>query len=552
MSDDTYADTFDEEIDNPPVGASNLPTDEDNIPADTMYVICAGVEDNKLRSSAFWNVMIVLKRRGFTVDGIIALLEKYPDGIAKKYYGRLRDEVGHVYGKIKNEQAAQSLPSEISFVSQADFLKGFVPPDYIVDGVLQRRFLYSLTGVTSGGKTALALLLARAVGSTDPLAMFGCCGVENGKVVYFVGENPDDVRARVIGANSKRDDDPDTDCINYVVGVFNIEEMRDRLIAEAQRLGGLDLVIIDTSAAYFLKDDENSNPQMGAHARVLRSLTTLPGGPCVLALCHPIKHANDPSQLMPRGGGAFIAEVDGNLTVWKHDDELVEFHHSAKFRGPGFEPMTFRMEKITTTALVDSKGRLIPTVQAVYISEEEEAEQSAKVRKDEDQLLLVLHDNPERSVADLARACGFILGTGEPHKSKVKRTIDRLVAAKLAKAGRGGWVLTEEGHKAAKKILDDEEEILEDRGGATGSNKEQPFYALRGEKSRPTVPCAHCGQTGDVYKFVDGRVPKDKRRYMDLHEYCAEPYYTGKPRPTGNGSQWPADLLDIDDDDRPL
>ena len=46
-----------------------------------------------------------------------------------------------------------------------------------------------------------------------------------------------------------------------------------------------------------------------------RTLTTLPGGPCVLVLCHPIKHVSEPEQLLPRGGGAFLAEVDGNLTA---------------------------------------------------------------------------------------------------------------------------------------------------------------------------------------------------------------------------------------------
>src|SRR5262249_47295470 len=149
--------------------------------------------------------------------------------------------------------------------------------------------------------------------------------------------------------------------------------------------------------------------------------------------------------------------------------------------------------KITTTALVDSKGRLLPTVQAVHISEEEEAQQSAKVRKDEDQLLLELHDNPDRSQADLARACGFMLASGEPHKSKVKRTADRLVAAKLVKPGRSGyWALTDEGRKAAKKFEEEDDETVKDRGGATGRKKAQPFHALRGMKQRPTVPCVHC------------------------------------------------------------
>jgi hypothetical protein len=32
--------------------------------------------------------------------------------------------------------------------SSAQFVAGFIPPDYIVDGLLQQGFLYSLTGQT--------------------------------------------------------------------------------------------------------------------------------------------------------------------------------------------------------------------------------------------------------------------------------------------------------------------------------------------------------------------------------------------------------------------
>src|SRR5215470_3945640 len=44
--------------------------------------------------------------------------------------------------------------------SSAEFVAGFVPPDYVVVGLLQRRFLYSNTGQTGAGKTAVTLRLA--------------------------------------------------------------------------------------------------------------------------------------------------------------------------------------------------------------------------------------------------------------------------------------------------------------------------------------------------------------------------------------------------------
>ena len=213
------------------------------------------------------------------------------------------------------------------------------------------------------------------------------------------------------------------------------------------KLGGqIDLIVVDTSAAYFPGDNENDNPQMGNHARNLRRLTELPGGPTVLVLCHPAKHVSEPSQLLPRGGGAFIAELDGNLTLWKTDD-LAELSHN-KIRGPGFEPMTFRLEKIVCAELVDTKGRCIPSVRAVAVSEKDQEAIGHAARSEEDLLLVAMLD-PSQSVAQLAIKCGW-LTNGNPAKSKAHRRLVALEKAGLVKKGRGGiWELTDKGRAAA-------------------------------------------------------------------------------------------------------
>jgi hypothetical protein len=503
-----------------------------DIPADTMRVIRDGVANG--RSNAFFNVVLVLKRRGFEVTDVIDLLEQHPEGIAKKYEGRLQQEVERIWRKLKDTDD-EPAPATIVMLTQAEFLADFIPPDYLVDGILQRHFAYSLTAITGHGKTALALLLARTVGCADPAACFGSHAAEKGVIVYFVGENPDDVRCRIIGTSSTRNDDPSRDRIHYIPGVFNIEDMRAQLVAMIEKIGGVDLIFVDTSAAYFLKDDENSNPQMAEHARMLRNLTTLPGGPCVVALCHPIKNANDPLQLVPRGGGAFLAAMDGNLTLWKHDEDLATLHHSDKWRGPGFEPITFKLEKISTEKLVDSKGRQLPTVHAVAISEAEEQEQEANAERDEDQLMAVLGSgNRRRSLAELAETCGWFFGNGEPYKSKVQRVLRRLIDARLVKRVRGGkYKLTKEGiEETGLGADDDSETVVDDRGGAISK---EPFRAAQGAKQRDTVPCMLCGLLGEVYRCADARLPKGKRHYADLHPDCAEGYFTGgrSRRPKG-------------------
>ena len=342
-------------------------------------------------------------------------------------------------------------------LSKADFIGGFIPPDYLIDGMLQRRFVYSLTGQTGHAKSAIALLVSELVSSTDPdLRYFGVHEVFKGRVCYFVGENPDDIRMRVIGADSKRNGGPDPliDHIVFIPGVFNISEMFAELERQMKVVGSFELIVVDTSAAYFLGNEELSNTQMGTHARMLRRLTELPGGPCVLVLCHPIKHAIEPSQLLPRGGGAFLAEVDGNLTAWKHDNSLIELHHSDKFRGPGFEPISLRVERITAAGLVDARGRMIPTVRAVVISQTEEDRETTKTREDDDILLAKMLEHSASSIADLAKACGWMSANGEPHKSKVHRALDRMMTKErpaLVKKQRGQWQLTEEGKKVARE-----------------------------------------------------------------------------------------------------
>ena len=43
--------------------------------------------------------------------------------------------------------------------------------------------------------------------------------------------------------------------------------MQDRIRAEIKQVGPVSLIIVDTAAAYFEGNDENSNTQFGDHAR---------------------------------------------------------------------------------------------------------------------------------------------------------------------------------------------------------------------------------------------------------------------------------------------
>jgi hypothetical protein len=207
--------------------------------------------------------------------------------------------------------------------------------------------------------------------------------------------------------------------------------------------------VIDTSAAFFEGDEPNNNAQQGAHAQLLRTLINLPGGPCVLANCHPVKNATA-DNLVPYGGGAFLNEVDGNLTCSKND-AAIELHWQGKFRGPDFAPITFQVKTVTHQDLKDSKGRLVPTVIASYLSETAQADMAKAARSHEDMLLAEIERNGKASLTGLAVALGWYLKNGEAHKMQVKRAADALLKDKLITRDRDGFALTEKGRKALKQ-----------------------------------------------------------------------------------------------------
>lgn len=271
--------------------------------------------------------------------------------------------------------------------SSSEFIDGFVPPDYLIDGLLQRRYLYSITAQTGSGKTAICILISAYVALGLHL---GNNETARGRVLYFAGENPDDIRMRWTAMAQQFGIDPSEMEVYFVPGAQKLSQIISRIAQEMEERD-LSLVVIDTSAAYYEGDDENNNVQAGAHARRLRELVKLPGGPTVLVCCHPTKNAGD-DNLVPRGGGAFIAEVDGNLTC-KKNGNVVELHWLGKFRGPEFSPLQFQLETVTHERLKDSRGRLIPTVVARPLSEESKQAMAASSRRDEDQLLKAIAEN---------------------------------------------------------------------------------------------------------------------------------------------------------------
>jgi hypothetical protein len=360
----------------------------------------------------------------------------------------------HLGAKANGAGSDQAKPAP-NLVTAKSFVAGFKPPQYEIDGLLRRGCVYSLTAPTGHGKTAISLCLEAHLALGRNL---NDRHVEQGNAVYFAAENADDVKCRMILMADRMGLDLDSLPMHFVEGGFNIEDWTDHIRGQVEAIGGCSSVTIDTGPAFLAAcgfADENDNMQALKFALTLRGLTRLPGNPVVLIPTHPVKNASR-ENLLPRGGGAFLGEMDGNLTLWAEGErETTELHWAGKLRGPSFDPIVFALEKGSCDGLVDTKGRRIPSVWA-YQADQRRAESAAsRQREDEDALLIVMHNAPDHNLASWAEHLGWISpSNGEPLKPRVHRTLERLKAEKLVTQKRGRWLLTAPGKREAERLAE--------------------------------------------------------------------------------------------------
>jgi hypothetical protein len=318
--------------------------------------------------------------------------------------------------------------------------------------------MYSLTAPTGTGKTAVALLLMQCVAAG---AAFSERAVDPGAVLYCAGENPDDLRHRMIAAADNAFGGLALDRMHVYEpsGPQSLLQRVAEMKAYAERIGGLRLVIVDTAAAFFEGDNENDNTQAGNYARELRAaLCNLSGRPAVIVLAHPIKRPANAADCLPRGGGAFIAEVDGNLTLWGQDGEIA-LHWAGKFRGAEFAPIPLALESVETSSVKDAKGRPVKTVIARE-GNAQEAENAAGRRQREVEQIMVALARIGRShgVMHLGQVAGLLEVGGKqaqrgPYQAVV-RHVAQLKADKLIQEAGGVFSITPSGRNWVRALTD--------------------------------------------------------------------------------------------------
>lgn len=351
-------------------------------------------------------------------------------------------------------------PPQLQVVGARTFLQRFKPLETLVDGLpTPRGGIVAVTGPTGSGKTTVMAQLAVALRRGLPFAgretMDGGVGV-----LWLAGENPDDFAMHLLATVQHMGLQPGhlsnpADPVNLWVipGTFDVLQHIDYLdnVVSGQ-MDNVGAVFVDTSAAFYTGQDENDNVAMRRHASILRELATLPGKPTVFVLCHPVKTANM-DNLIPRGGGAFLAEIDANLTLSKDAAGIVTLHWAGKIRGTPFDPIRFEMVPVELQGHLDSRGRPIYSTAARHIPDERAEALEAKALDDENRLLIAMQRKPGGSVAELAMAAGMTVGGGTPNKSKVHRLLIQTQQQGLTKKSRAGvWGLTGKGREALSEV----------------------------------------------------------------------------------------------------
>jgi len=318
-------------------------------------------------------------------------------------------------------------------------------PEWVVGGILPRGSLYALTAKPGHGKTAVATLLQLCIASGTSFARRT---VHKGQVLVLCGENPEDYALRLVATLQALGlDHGVVDSIGVIPGSFAIGALPDTLRAGIAAFGEVVAVFVDTSAAYFGGEEENSNVDMRAHASHLRALCRLPGNPVVVVLCHPHKNPTK-DNLLPRGGSAFVGEIDGNLTLWMEERGVTSLHWHEKIRAVGFEPLSFELVH-QQIVISDANGQ--PTrgdsVAAVHIEAAREGELADRALDDENQVLRAMGRKADATVRELTDACHFT------STSKTHGLLGKLAEAKLVQhTRRERYALTRVGKVAAKDL----------------------------------------------------------------------------------------------------
>lgn len=161
------------------------------------------------RSEQFHHVAGWLKDLGYTVEAIEALLGRYPNGIARKYQGRLRPEIERCFGKTigRGEQMRSAGQDGSSPKADAALIEVHwhgeddqaVARSMLVKGLLPERGKALVSGQWGTFKTFVVLDLAGSV--MTGLAFAGREVRRRGGILFVAAEGASEIAIRLGGCD---------------------------------------------------------------------------------------------------------------------------------------------------------------------------------------------------------------------------------------------------------------------------------------------------------------------------------------------------------------
>jgi hypothetical protein len=326
-------------------------------------------------------------------------------------------------------------------------------PEFLVDGLIARNYVYALTALTGAGKTSLLIHLSYCIAEGRD---FAGRKVKPGRVLYLVGENPDDTVPRFLVTAHAMKLKASHPNLCMTIERFDLNNIAEIIGEKVKALGDVALIIVDTGPAFLSMvggTDENSNDDMLKFARTLRSVKdAMPGGPAIIAAMHPAKGVTEAEHLIPRGGSAFTNEIDGNLTLHSTDmGKTSSLHHTSKFRGAAhFEPIPFRTVQTSNGGRKDASGKETISVYAEPLTAQQAEAENAKGLKGRLAVLATIAEFDHGvSNQTIAIALGWLDYSKQPQASRVSNNTKGLEQQKLIEkiAGTPNWRITAKGKK---------------------------------------------------------------------------------------------------------
>lgn len=242
-------------------------------------------------------------------------------------------------------------------VPAGEFFRATTPPEYLVDGIVERGASVGFIGAPETGKSLLALHLAGCISTGQPF--FGR-PTERGLVVYLMGEGHSGAARRLqalekhyqLGIES-------APFVLSKVGTSLLEGAEVRRVGEAIRRAEADfglplaLLVIDTAARFITPGDESKAQDL---ATFFAAIDELRGNAAAL-ICH---HPGHKAPTRARGSSNWKAALDAEYTLEKQGDVVTLTCQKMK---DGSRPPSLSLQiQPSDTSIPDERGGYVQSV----------------------------------------------------------------------------------------------------------------------------------------------------------------------------------------------